>query len=155
MKNLFLITIFLTSAIWSHAQWPSLNLYSAAGQVQIRANINYAVNRAADSTGKAVRADFATFRKGTLDSLDKLNTYITSLQNDNKKLLDSLRIVAKSASAMPAQDTTWKKAIRDLQTAVNELKALPTITAADLKVYADKVEAIRLALINWTGSLKL
>jgi len=68
MKKLLIITIF---PMWGKcfAQWPSLNLYSVAGQAQIRANITYAVNRGCDSVAKVLRAEFAKALKDSMASV--------------------------------------------------------------------------------------
>ena len=58
MKKLITILLILSTGLtygqtW---QWPNLDLYSRAGQVQIRNNIAYAVNRKADSLEKVFDA---------------------------------------------------------------------------------------------------
>ena len=56
-KLLFILLILSTGLTYGQTwQWPNLDLYSRAGQVQIRNNIAYAVNRKADSLEKVFDA---------------------------------------------------------------------------------------------------
>lgn len=105
MKAL-LTALFFLFYVNCIAQWPSLNLYSAAGQVQIRANINYAVNRAADSLGKVLRKEFADSMAKILPIDEKtivsVNGKATAVGGGNTNLqpvYDSIGTVAKNSAA--------------------------------------------------------
>lgn len=139
--SLFLAcTLIAISSIAQVSQWPSLNLYSAAGQVQIRANINYAVNRATDSLGKELRkADTALYKtlpfvtKEVFNTITNINTIINTINS---------RIAALE---LIKDDTTWKDALTELQKDYNTLAQAQeelNVKLADLKLWSDRIKAI-------------
>lgn len=101
MKKLLTITLVIV-AFNGYAQWPSLPVSSAP---QIRNNIMYAVNRAADSLGKLLRAEFkagdAANAKALADSLKAIPP------------IDNKTIVVSNGVAVAVGATTDLKPVYD------------------------------------------
>ena len=139
MKKLITILLILSTGL-TYGQnwiWPPLDAFNkTTGIPPIRNTALYAAQRINDSTAKVLRTDFSkaddallsklpVFRKGTLDSLDKLNIYLKQVTT-------------------PAVDTSWKATVRDQQatiTAQGKLINDLTTQLSELKLWADRQKA--------------
>ena len=140
MKKLLTILLILSTGL-TYGQtwvWPPLDAFNkTTGIPPIRNTALYAAQRINDSTAKVLRTDFSkaddallsklpVFRKGTLDSLDKLNVYLKQVTT-------------------PPVDTSWKATIAAQQVTITAQGKLIIDLAAqlsELKLWADKVKLI-------------
>lgn len=79
MKKLItILLVLMTGLSYGQAwQWPSMNLYRADQQLQVRNNIMYAVNRGTDSLGKLLRGEMKAQYDASLKALrDSMNSLI-------------------------------------------------------------------------------
>ena len=139
MKKLITVLLILSTGLtygqtW---QWPDVlrAFNQTTGAPGIRQTALYAAQRINDSTAKVLRTDFSkaddallsklpVFRKGTLDSLDKINIYLKQVT---------------------AVDTSWKATVAAQQatiTAQGKLINDLTTQLSELKLWADKVKLI-------------
>ena len=137
MKKLLSIILILSTGIaygqtW---QWPDVlrAFNQTTGAPGIRNTALYAAQRINDSTAKVLRTDFSkaddallsklpVFRKGTLDSLDKINIYLKQVT---------------------AVDTSWKATLATQQATIAAQAKLITDLAAqlsELKLWADRMK---------------
>jgi len=110
-KLLTIIIFFLASGIcYGQAwQWPNLDLYSRAGQVQIRNNIAYAVNRKADSLEKVFDAKLKLLEAKSDKNLK--DSFATLIPPDNKTIVvkdGKFTAVGGTANLTPVYDTIAK-----------------------------------------------
>ena len=129
MKKLLFILLILSTGIVNGQTWvwPPLDAFNQkTGAPPIRQTALYAAQRINDSTAKVLRTDFSkaddallsklpVFRKGTLDSLDKINIYlkqVTAVDTSWKA----------TVAAQQATITAQGKLITDLTTQLSELK---------------------------------
>ena len=85
-KLLFILLILSTGLTYGQTwQWPNLDLYSRAGQVQIRNNIAYAVNRKADSLEKVFDAKLKLLEAKNDKNLK--DSFATLIPPDNKTIV--------------------------------------------------------------------
>ena len=131
-KLLFIIIIFLTSAIGYGQAFPCHSVCQTNSQ---RAFMKQSLDSAkkvwkieflADATkaDDALLSKLPVFRKGTLDSLDKINIYLKQVT---------------------AVDTSWKVTVAAQQATIAAQAKLITDLAAqlsELKLWADKVKLI-------------
>ena len=139
-KLLFILLILSTGLTYGQAWvWPDVlrAFNQTTGAPGIRTTALYAAQRINDSTAKVLRTDFSkaddallsklpVFRKGTLDSLDKINIYLKQVTT-------------------PAVDTSWKATIATQHATITAQAKLITDLAAqlsELKLWADKVKLI-------------
>lgn len=87
MKKLLTILLILSTGLTygQNWQWPNLDLYSRAGQVQIRNNIAYAVNRKADSLEKVFDAKLKLLEAKNDKNLK--DSFATLIPPDNKTIV--------------------------------------------------------------------
>ena len=141
MKKLITILLILSTGLTYGQAWVWPDVLRAFNQTTgapgIRTTALYAAQRINDSTAKVLRTDFSkaddallsklpVFRKGTLDSLDKINIYLKQVTT-------------------PAVDTSWKATIATQQatiTAQGKLINDLTTQLSELKLWADKVKLI-------------
>jgi len=111
MKKLITILLILSTGLtygqtW---QWPNLDLYSRAGQVQIRNNIAYAVNRKADSLEKVFDAKLKLLEAKSDKNLK--DSFATLIPPDNKTIVvkdGKFTAVGGTANLTPVYDTIAK-----------------------------------------------
>jgi len=136
MKKLLTILLILSTGL-TYGQnwiWPPLDAFNkTTGIPPIRNTALYAAQRINDSTAKVLRTDFSkaddallsklpVFRKGTLDSLDKINIYLKQVT---------------------AVDTSWKVTVAAQQATIAAQAKLITDLAAqlsELKLWADRMK---------------
>ena len=136
MKKLLFILLILSTGL-TYGQtwvWPPLDAFNkTTGIPPIRNTALYAAQRINDSTAKVLRTDFSkaddallsklpVFRKGTLDSLDKINIYLKQVT---------------------AVDTSWKATRATQQATIAAQAKLITDLAAqlaELKLWADRMK---------------
>ena len=136
MKKLLFILLILSTGIVNGQTWvwPPLDAFNQkTGAPPIRQTALYAAQRINDSTAKVLRTDFSkaddallsklpVFRKGTLDSLDKINIYLKQVT---------------------AVDTSWKATVAAQQATITAQGKLITDLAAqlsELKLWADRMK---------------
>ena len=165
MKKLLFILLILSTGIVNGQTWvwPPLDAFNQkTGAPPIRQTALYAAQRINDSTAKVLRTDFSkaddallsklpAFRKGTLDSLDKLNFYLKQVTTPP---VDTSwkAIIAAQAKAIAAlefkvanPDVSWTLAVASQQKLIEAQAKLITDLAAqlsELKLWADKVKLI-------------
>ena len=136
MKKFITIILILSTGL-TYGQnwiWPPLDAFNkTTGIPPIRNTALYAAQRINDSTAKVLRTDFSkaddallsklpVFRKGTLDSLDKINIYLKQVT---------------------AVDTSWKVTVAAQQATIAAQAKLITDLAAqlsELKLWADRMK---------------
>ena len=158
-KLLFIIIIFLTSAIGYGQAFPCHSVCQTNSQ---RAFMKQSLDSAkkvwkiefledATKADDAMYAKLPAFRKGTLDSLDKLNFYLKQVTTPP---VDTSwkAIIAAQAKAIAAlefkvanPDVSWTLAVASQQKLIEAQAKLITDLAAqlsELKLWADKVKLI-------------
>jgi len=141
MKKLLAILLILSTGLTYGQAWVWPDVLRAFNQTTgapgIRTTALYAAQRINDSTAKVLRTDFSkaddallsklpVFRKGTLDSLDKINIYLKQVTT-------------------PAVDTSWKVTVAAQQATITaQAKLITDLTTqlSELKLWADKVKLI-------------
>ena len=159
MKKLLTILLILSTGI-TYGQWPSLNLYSRDGQVQIRNNITYAVNRGCDSLGKVLRTESAV-------EYAKIREEYKKLLNDSMKTL--LPIDGKTIVSLNGKATAVGGGTTDLKPVYDSIgKVQSNLTASNatltnaililsgrVTTVENKVSALEGWRIEATAELKL
>ena len=128
MKKLLTIT-FILSAFYCSGQtpyvWPSMNLYRADQQEQVRKNIDYAVKRGIDSAMKTL----PNISKENLAAVNALSVTLSALTVRLKGISDTISMLSKNTV-----DTSSKKAIQDLQKNYDALLSEIDLLTVELEV---------------------
>lgn len=152
MKRLITILLILITGLsygqsW---QWPSMNLYRADQQLQVRNNIMYAVNRGTDSLGKLLRVEMKAQYDASLKALkDSMASLIPA---------DGKTIVVKDGKfTAVGSGTTDLKPIYDtiakLDSKLTASNLLLTNNINDVVKRVTSLEAKVSALENWRGAV--
>ena len=158
MKKLITILLILSTGLtygqtW---QWPNLDLYSRAGQVQIRNNIAYAVNRKADSLEKVFDAKLKLLEAKNDKNLK--DSFATLIPPDNKTIVVKdgkfTAVGGGTTDLTPVYDTIAKLDAK-LTASNAALTNAILILSCSVTSVKNKVSALERWRIEATAELKL
>ena len=146
-KLLFILLILSTGLTYGQTwQWPNLDLYSRAGQVQIRNNIAYAVNRKADSLEKVFDAKLKLLEAKNDKNLK--DSFATLIPPDNKTIVVKdgkfTAVGGGTANLTPVYDTIAK-----LDAKLTASNLLLTNSINDVSKRVTSLEGKVTALESW------
>lgn len=152
MKKLItILLVLMTGLSYGQAwQWPSMNLYRADQQLQVRNNIMYAVNRGTDSLGKLLRVEMKAQYDASLKALR--DSMASLIPPDNKTIVvvngKFTAVGGGTVNLAPVYDSIAK-----LGAKLNTSNLILANSIDDVAKRVTSLEAKVATLENWKGAV--